>query len=375
MIEKEIREIRRRFNPEKSNITAVRGCIVNTNHEIVTQFCQSLATTSAEDAEAILKLMKRTLSGNIGTNLLNMDFSTEQVQFGEEHALLMRLKKSSLGDEEAVSEIFSKIAESVFLDGNYVILLAYENYDVFSFSSDGEKSEDSSEVYSYIICSICPIKSTKPALSFQAYDSAFHRLDPNSVLSAPQLGFLFPAFDDRRENIHSALYYTHDIAQGYDDFIDAIFKTPIPVPAAVQKETFDSCLVETVEEECDFELIKSVHEQVSEIVEEHKQTKNEEPLMLSKRAIKEVLSRSGIDDSKVEAFAEKFEEEFGKNAEVSPTNIVNTKKFEVALPDIKISINPERKDLITTQIINGSKYILIRADEGVEVNGVNVHIK
>lgn len=374
MIEKEIREIRRRFNPEKSNITAVRGCLVNTHNEIVTQFCQSFSTASAEDTEDILKLMRKTLSGHIGTNLFNIDFTTEQVQTGEEHALLMRLKKSSLNDEEAVNEFFSKAAESVSLDSNYVILLAYENYDVFSFSADGEKKEDSSDVYSYIICSICPIKSTKPAISFQAHDGAFHRIAPNSILSAPQLGFLFPAFDDRRENIHSALYYTHDTIQNYDDFVDSIFKSRLPAPAAVQKENFKSCLAETMEEKCDFELVKSVHEQVREIVEEHKQMKVEEPLTLSKRAIKEVLSKSGAEEEKVEAFAEKFEEDFGKNAEVSPVNIFDTKKFEIILPDVKIQINPERKELVTTKVINGSKYIVIRADEGVEVNGVNVHI-
>ena len=34
-----------------------------------------------------------------------------------------------------------------------------------------------------------------------------------------------------------------------------------------------------------------------------------------------------------------------------------------------------RSDLIETRIIGGVKYILVCADENVEVNGVNIHIE
>ena len=37
-------------------------------------------------------------------------------------------------------------------------------------------------------------------------------------------------------------------------------------------------------------------------------------------------------------------------------------------------MNPERSDLIETRILNGARYILIRADEGVEVNGIDIRI-
>ena len=43
MNEKEISEIRRRFRPDKSNITHVRGCYVNERQGIVAAFDQSLS--------------------------------------------------------------------------------------------------------------------------------------------------------------------------------------------------------------------------------------------------------------------------------------------------------------------------------------------
>ena len=79
-------------------------------------------------------------------------------------------------------------------------------------------------------------------------------------------------------------------------------------------------------------------------------------------------------EDKLAAFERKYEEEFGENAEVRPQNLVDVKQFEVRTPDIVIKVSPERSDLIKTQIIDGKKYILIRAEDNVEVNGVPIKI-
>lgn len=374
MNDKELREIRRRFRPEKNNIMGIRGCFVNDRNEIVSEFYQPMLQCSQEESEKLLAIMKKSISGGLGSNLIDIRFETKQVMESEEHALLMKLKNSELKDEEAVHTFFQKVIETIRIDGNYVILLASDNYDVFSHNADGTKGE-STEVYSYIVCSVCPLKPMKAALSFRNFDNTFHAVSADFLLCPPELGFLFPAFDDRRANIYNALYYTRDISQIYPEFIERIFNTPLPMPATEQKATFESCLMETLQEECDYETLRSVHTQISEMVQEHKETKQEEPLTLSKRKFKEVLEGCGVSEEKVEHFTKKYEEQFGENAEVAPSNIVDVKRFEVTLPDVTIKVNPERNHLISTQIINGIKYIMIQATEGVEVNGVNINIK
>ena len=374
MNDKELREIRRRFRPEKNNIMGIRGCFVNDRNEIVSEFYQPMLQCSQEESEKLLAIMKKSISGGLGSNLIDIRFETKQVMESEEHALLMKLKKSELKDEEAVHTFFQKVIETIRIDGNYVILLASDNYDVFSHNADGTKGE-STEVYSYIVCSICPLKPMKAALSFRNFDNTFHAVSADSLLCPPELGFLFPAFDDRRANIYNALYYTKDISQIYPEFIEQIFNTPLPMPATEQKATFTSCLMETLQEECDYETLRSVHTQISEMVQAHKETKQEEPLTLSKRKFKEVLEGCGVSGEKVEHFANKYDEQFGEDAEVTPSNIVDVKRFEVTLPDVTIKVNPERNHLISTQVINGIKYIMIQATEGVEVNGVNINIK
>ncbi|MEG0542353.1 MAG: DUF4317 family protein, partial [Angelakisella sp.] len=174
MNEKEIAEIRRRFRPDKNNISHICGCYVNEKREIVSQFNQSLPLMPQDEAEKLLAILKRTLSGTLEKNLIDITFDTKQVVDSEEHRLLMALKKSSLKDEAAVQTLFQRIIETLALDGNYLVLLAHDTYDVPYRSKDGERQDDaSSEVFSYILCSICPIKTTKPALSFHLYDNTF----------------------------------------------------------------------------------------------------------------------------------------------------------------------------------------------------------
>lgn len=374
MNEKEIAEIRRRFRPDKSNISLVRGCYVNDQREIVSEFQQSLNIMPREEAENLLAILKKTLSGTIEKNLFNIEFTTQQVLEGEEHKQLMALKSSALEDEDAIRGFYGRIIETLSLAGNYLILLAYDKYDVPGYGKDGEKQEDSSEVFSYFLCSICPVKLTKPALGYYAYENAFRNIGADWLVSAPELGFMFPAFDDRSANIYNALYYTRNITENHSEFVDTVFKSETPMPAAAQKEAFQSILGDTIADDCSLEVVQAVHGQFTEMIEEHKANKEAEPLVVSKQTVKGVLESCGVPETRVTAFEEKYDTAFGAETEISPRNLIDARQFEVRTPDVTIHVKPERSDLVETRIIDGARYILIRADEGVEVNGVNISI-
>lgn len=375
MNEKEIAEIRRRFRPDKSNITRVRGCCVNESREIVSQFDQSLGMMGQEDTEMLLSTIRRTLAGTPGKNLIDITFETQQVVDGEEHKLLMALRGSSLNDEEAVQAFFQRVIGSVTIEGSYLILLARDAYDVPHRGTDGEKAPDgSNEVFSYLLCSICPVKLTKPALSYHAERNEFHHLKIDWAVSPPEFGFLFPAFDDRSTNLYGALYCTKDTAEARDEFIDAVFHTPPPMPAAAQKEVFHTILAEALGDECNYDVLQSVQGELCEMIAVHKESKEPTPLVVSKGTVKRVLSTCGVSAGRVADFEGQYDAAFGTDAALSPRNLVNTKQLEMHTPDVKIQVNPERSDLVRTRIIDGTKYILIRADEGVEVNGVNIRI-
>ena len=375
MNEREVAEIRRRFRPDKSSITQVHGCYVNSQKEIVSQFGQSLASTPQEDTENILSTLKRTLSGSLGKNLTDIIFTTQQVVDSDEHRLLMALRDSALKDEGVINTFCQRVIEGLDMEGPYLILLAYDRYDIPYRAKDGGMLPDgSNDVYSYILCSVCPVKETKPVLSYSVPDSVFQNRRPDWLVSPPELGFLFPAFDDRCANLYSTLYYTKNAAENHPEFIETLFRTDPPMPAALQQETFREILAETLEEQCSYDVIQGVADRLREMVEEHKATKDPEPLAVSKSVLANVLRDCEVEEEKITAFAQRYEEDFGEQA-VSPKNLVDQKETILRTPNVLIKVEADYGHLVETRVIDGKKYILIRADEGVEVNGVNVSVQ
>jgi hypothetical protein len=106
MTEREVAELRRRFKADKSNITRVKGCYVNASREIVCTIDQPIIMLGQEESEMLLTNLRKTLSGTLGKNLLDIEFDTAQVAYGEEHKLLMTLRNSRLEDEEALQAFY-----------------------------------------------------------------------------------------------------------------------------------------------------------------------------------------------------------------------------------------------------------------------------
>ena len=375
MIEREIGEIRRTLIFDKTAIKKVCGCYVNGKREIISTFEQSVALMPEEEVEKYLALFKKVLSGTPEKNLIDISFTSAQVTDSEEHRLLMALKSSELSDKEAVENFFKIVTESVAMDENYVILLTHNVYDVPYKATDGQKVDGGlNGVYSYILCSICPVKMTKSALTYDAQEKTFHPSVAASAIASPAMGFLFPAFDGRQSNIYDALFYTGSAEEAHEDFISAVFHAEAPMTAAEQNLTFRGVLTESLEEACSFEVVKKLHNQICEKVIEHKESKSDEPLAVSKYEVREILEECGVKEEKLESFTEGFDESFGKGTDLAPKNIVDVKRFELRTPEVVIKVAPDSTHLVQTRVIDGTKYILIRADGGVELNGLNVSI-
>ena len=375
MNEREVAELRRRFRQDRSGISHIRGCYVNENREIISQFDQSLGVLTQEENEKLLQLLRRVLSGSLGKNLLDITFATQQVVHGAEHKRLMDLRASELKDEEAVRSLFQAMIQSLDLEGNYMILLAHDTYDVPYRGRDGEDLEDASEqVFSYILCAVCPVKLTKPALSYRVQEGEFHASTPDWVVAQPELGFLFPSFDDRSANIYDALYYSKDVKNVHEDFVGAVFDVPAPMPAAAQQEHFHAILSTSLEDDCSLPVIQAVHNQLCGLMEDHKESRNPELLTIGKGEIKQALAANNVSQEHILAFEQEYSAIFGTDTHLSPRNLINPKKMELKTGDVTIQVNPDRSDLVQTKQINGINYILIRVEDGVEINGTPIQI-
>ena len=373
MLDRELREIKRRFRPDKSNVSAIVGCFINENKQVTYKINQSLGLGDSVVSEQLLTVIRKSLSGSIGTSQNQIEFTTKDVSESPKHALLMRLYRSGLKDTEALDTLYSEIAESLDLKTNYIVLLAFDVYDVFSSHSDGEKGE-SDHQFSYITSAICPVKETKDSLRFREADRLFHTDDNHGVLGNPELGFMFPAFDDRTTNIYGALYYTRSKSSSYPEFTERIFGAPHPMPPVIQKAAFSASLGTALSDECTLEVVKAVHSAVGEMVEAHKESRDPEPLTLTKHTVREVLRNIGVEGESLEKLDTAMDDSFGAGAALTPKNIVSYNKFEVKMPEIRITVSPEYKDLVTTKTVGGEKYLMVKISGPVEVNGIPISI-
>lgn len=376
MNEREVSELRRRFRADKTNITKICGCYVSDKGEILSQFTTSISLMLDDEKEKVLAILKKALSGSLGKNLMDISFPTKQVLEGKEHKLLQDLRTSQLEDQAAAEQFYEKVIANVSMETNYLILLAYDAYDVpFRGKDGGRFDEGADQVFSYIVCAVCPVKLSRSGLSFHIQDREFHNSKTEWMVAAPELGFLFPAFDDRSTNLYGALAYTRNIDDNHQGFVEAVFGAEAPMAAGEQKETFQAILGSALDTDCSIQVVQSVHAQLSDMIQEHKESRDKEPLFISKPEVNHVLKTCGISEERVRVFDERFDESFGQHADLSPKNLVDTNKFHVVTPDVKIQVAPDKRDLVETRILGGVKYILIRAEEGVEVNGVAVEIQ
>lgn len=388
MNQRDLSEIRRRLNPDRRYPTLLCGCYLSGDGRVISSFAQPVGSMPQEENEKYMAIFKRCLSGTAGQNLLSVDFTPEQVAQGEEHRLLTRLCDSALGDEEAVGQMFQRgiayvqaryahAAQSVEQQqaaDNYLLLLLHDGYDVPRRDNNGDMDrENSDSVFHYMLCALCPVKQSKPALRYFAAESEFHSRESDWVVGLPELGFMFPAFEERGANISRALYYTRDPRDLHDDFLTCVFGVQPPMTAPEQREAFQELMEETLREECSLDMVQTVHETICTMLEEQKADKTAEPLTISAPEVKKVLEECGVSPARAAAFEEKYEEAFGEKAALPAVNLVSPKQFKVVTPSVSIQVDPENTGLIQTRMIDGRCYILVLADGDVEVNGVRVH--
>lgn len=372
MNEKEIGELRRHLRADRCAVAALYGCLVNEKREIVTAFRQSFAQVPREDTEAVLTVMRKALSGTQGKNLVSLEFTPRQVMDSDEHRMFSALRREDAPGDAAVQALFEQTAAALAMDGSYMILLIRDAYDVPYVGRDGAPGE-STDVFSYCLCAVCPLKETRPALGFFPAENTLKSLVANRVLSAPELGFLFPCFDDRAANIYNMLYYTKSAWENHPEFIEAVPRTAVPMPADEQKETLQGILEDTLSDECSLKVAMELRDSICEQLAEAKETRAEEPPVVTKGDVSRALRSGGVRDERIRAFEEKYDEAFGAVA-LPPKNLVNPRAIEVTTPDVQIKVNSDRSDLISARTIDGVRYILIRAENGVEVSGMNVNI-
>lgn len=386
MNKKEILEIRKLLKKEDTRIDRICGCYVNAEKEKVTVMREAFLSLPDEEMFKYSDLFRKALSGSLEKNLLNMEFPLSEEAEGGAQAALLSLLRSALKEDEAADAFFDRVIESLLYAENYLILLAHGVYDVPGHARDLTEMEDASdEVYSFLLCCICPVALDKPGLCYDPSTNSFIDRTLSRMVQMPETAFLYPAFNDQGTDLHSLLYYAKNSEQLHPEIIEDILGCAVPLPAGGQKAAFNAVVEDTFGESCDFETVKAVHENLNALLEGKKE--EPEPTPLDKTDLKRFLADCGADQEALEHFEETYSENLTAASDASPDdperlheaqtrlmagNLASTRNFEVKSPDVRITVSASRTDLIETRLIDGREYIVIPLTDEIEVNGIRI---
>lgn len=373
MNKKEISEIRKLFTAENSIISTICACYVDQDKNKRSMTREAFMSLPVDEMHKYLAIFRKTLTGVFGKNLLNMTFAASDTESARSQQMLLALRDSELQDDSLLDKFYDEIIGSYNTSDNYLILLIYGVYDIPGRTLDGMTLEDASdEIYRHMLCCLCPVRLSKPGLSYDSSQNVFHERIRDWVVDLPETGFLYPAFNDRSADVNNILYYSSKAEELKLDFVDSVLGCTLPVTAGGQKEIFQSLVKDALGEDCGFDAVKEIHEQLNELIEEKKD--DEEPLVLGKREVVNLLASSGADGSRIEKFEENYEHITAAEQPLLASNVVNTRRFEIKTPDVVVQVKPDRTDLVETRVIDGVPYLLIQLSGNVAVDGIDIHI-
>ena len=372
MNKKEISEIKKQFTPDNCAITRICGCYVDGEKNKKTKLKEAFLSLSEEEMFKYFDIFKKTLSGTIGKNLINMEFPLEQEKEGGTQEFLLRLRGSKLQDDTILDEFYDKVIQYYDYGENYYIILIHAVYDIPGKSTDGQEMFDSSdEIYDHILCSICPVNLSKAGLCYNAETNNIEDRIRDWIVEMPDLGFLFPVFNDRSTDIHGVLYYSKNAEKLRSTFVDELFGCTAPLSAGGQRDSFNTLVEETLGEDCAYDTVMNIHEKLNELIESQKD--EPEPVVLTKSEVKRLFEDCGVEDEKLQSFDEQYEINAGEKSSLVASNITNTRRFEIKTPDVVVHVYPERAALVETKLIDGVKCLVIPMEGDVELNGIRIH--
>lgn len=444
MQRKDLLEIKKRFKKNECTFTRMTGCYVNATKEKVTSFSNVFLNLPDEEYYKYLEIAKKTLSGTIGNQLLELSFPAEEEGAPmSKQQFFMGLKASALKDEGLLERFYDLVIDSYDYTGNYLILLFHDAYDVITKTEDNLKLDESEEVYEYILCSLCPVTLSKPGLGYLEEENKIGVRLRDWIVAPPENGFLFPAFTDRSSDIHSLLYFTKNTKEPHEAFMENGLGCPAKRTSMQQKKAFENVVRQAVgDDDATEEVFLKLQDSLCTMLDRQEEAGSEDtPIELNTEIFRDVLADSDISESlapKIEkAFAEEFTDAIptadalldnkavAKNeqrkvqkalitevatlkealskAQADPDQLAegnstpgsmdesdgleNTEAFasdesvqdsdiqsQPALCDVFLRMKPERASLVTEQMIDGQKCLIIPVedDDDIDLNGIKL---
>ena len=426
MNKKDVLELKKRFTKKGCTFTKMSGCYIDSEKNKVVTLQETFLNLEEEEFYKYLDIAKKTLSGNLNNNLLELAFPRAEEEAGGKQQFLMGLRESGLKNPDLVDRFFDLVIETYDYPGNYLILLFHDAYDVMKKTNDNMQLDESEEVYEYLLCAICPVTLSKAALGYREEENRIGSRIRDWVVGVPDSGFVFPAFTERSTDIHSVMFYTKDTKEPHVELMEDLLGCPSRRTATIQKNVFNNLMEHIIEEHNDVNeaTLMDIQSELHDLVEEQEAKQEEDSLLLNTALLQNIMTESGVPEPVAQAIEEAYEEEFAKeppaveflvdkktmeaNAKfreqqafanqiqalkdtIEEKNTVIEEKDAIieqkdldllnagetdavtsSPSDVILKVNPERVEQISSQMIDGQRCLVIPLDDSdhVKLNGV-----
>lgn len=331
----EVNELKKRFTKEKASFSRLCGCYVDSAKNKIQMFNNSFISLEEEEMFKYLEIAKKSLSGKIGNNLLNLAFPNKEEEEGGVQNILFKMRNDSLKNEETINAFYDHIIETYKTPDNYFIVLFKDDYDIPVKTKDNIKLGDSIEVFSYIICAICPVQLSKSSLGYVEYNKKIEILSRDWEVKPPETAFLFPSFNDRSTDIHNLLFYTKNTKEPHTEFIENGLKCPIVETDDENKVKFEDIVSRSVKndrtrnnvEDILLNMNYHINEEVEEYNAAYEDSKDFTPLVLDEKLVTKVLDDMEISEEEINKVIDEFNQNF-KEKDLKAENFVDKNKLE-----------------------------------------------
>lgn len=365
MNKKEINEIKKIYTPANCTLTRIASCYVDAEKNKRAELKEAFLSLPEDEAFKYFNIFRGALSGGIAKNLINLELP-KKWRLDPPDELLLDLRDSRLNDDKLIEDFYDRVIENYDYGENYYIVLVHGFYDIPGKSSDGMTMYDASDfVYEFIQCAICPVKLTKGALSYNTDKNAVEARKRDWIVEAPDTGFLYPAFNDRQTDIYSTLFYNKNPKYDLEKLIVNVLGATAPMIATDEKGVFNNIAEEVLAENCTFKNVRGIYDSIVEKVEE-----SEDGIVkLDLYQIKQLMEDNGGNQEKL---SELEALDYKSFYELSATNVVNTKCFEVKTEGLEIKIKPDFTQRVECRMIDGRPCVVMAVSDHLEVNGITV---
>lgn len=411
----DVLELRRRLKKTECTFGKMCGCYVNSGKQIVLKFDEQFSELEENEFYKYMEIAKKVLSGSLGSNILELAFARSE-QAEETQKYLLTLKASKLTNEELLNRLYEQVIEQYAYPGNYLILVYHDIYDVPAKATSGEAQEESEEIYEYILCAVCPVELSKPALGYREEENRIGARLRDWVVGLPDLGFVYPAFSGRGSDVNAVMYYVKTGKSSHPELVENVLGCVAQRTAAEDKQAFQSIVINAFgedEEQADTAFFK-IQKTISDMVAEREEDETLPPVSLTPEVVADLAAEAEVPDD-VKAHIEKtFVQTFG---DVPPTadNVLDSKFVEANLQRVhtaeleqKVSalrqqlaeqaermqeadeapweendagivlrVSEKKAERVRTGVVDGQRCLLIPLEEGesASINGVDTALE